>query len=214
MDYGEARRPRRQEIMITRAIVVTVLSLTACAAAAADLGRMLFTPEQRATLDKSRKQNNRTETDGDFKPPAPPVPQNVSVGGLIRRSDGKYTIWLNNQVVNERQTGAVNAGMGRRENHVRLKAHDGERSVEVKVGQTLEMVSGTIEDNYARRTVAKSVANTTAGGENSASDMPKVMPSQPREPVKLETFTQKRPARAVDSDGAEDLKSNRRMEAK
>ena len=214
MDNGEAGRAGRQEIMITRVIVVTALSLTACAAAAAEFGRMFFTPEQRATLDKSRKQNTRAESDGDFKPPAPPVPQNVSVTGLIRRSDGKYSIWLNNRVVNEHQAGAINASVGRRDNQVRLKAPDGGRSVDVKVGQTVEILSGTIEENYKRRAAPKSAASAKAGNENSAPDVPKVMPSQPRELLKLETLTQKQPARALDRDDVEDARPIRRMEAK
>ena len=200
--------------MIARALAAAVLSATACIAVADDLGRMFFTPEQRASLDKSRKQTTRTETDGEFKPPAPPVPHNVAVTGMIRRSDGRNTIWLNGRVLNERQTGDINARVVGRDNHVRLKGPDGGRSVELKVGQTVEIVSGTIEENYARRAPAKSAAIAAAGNENRAPDVLKVMPSQPREPLKLETLTQKQPARALDRDDVEDARPIRRMEAK
>ena len=200
--------------MIARALAAAVLSATACIAVADDLGRMFFTPEQRASLDKSRKQTTRTETDGEFKPPAPPVPHNVAVTGMIRRSDGRNTIWLNGRVLNERQTGDINARVVGRDNHVRLKGPDGGRSVELKVGQTVEIVSGTIEENYARRAPAKSTAIAAAGSGDSPADAPKITPSQQREPLKSEALTQKRPARAADGDAAEELRQYRRIEAK
>ena len=200
--------------MIARALAAAVLSATACIAVADDLGRMFFTPEQRASLDKSRKQTTRTETDGEFKPPAPPVPHNVAVTGMIRRSDGRNTIWLNGRVLNERQTGDINARVVGHDNHVRLKGPDGGRSVDVKVGQTVEILSGTIEDSYSRRTTAKPVATAAAGNENRAPDVPKVMPSPLQEPVKSEALAQKRPARALDRDDAEDVRPIRRMETK
>ena len=200
--------------MRVRVVVVLALSLPACAAAAADLGRMFFTPEQRATLDKARKQSGRVEAEPEFKPPPAPLPQNVSVTGLIRRSDGKHTIWLNNRVISEHQTGGIKAGIGRRDNQVRLRVPDGGRGVDLKVGQTLEIVSGSIEENYARRAPAASAARVTAAKEDSPPDVSKVTPSQSREPVKSEALAQKRPARAVGSDDAEDFRPNRRMQAK
>ena len=200
--------------MTPRVLVMLALSLFASAAAAAELGRIFFTPEQRAMLDKSRKQNSRVDAAGEFKPPAAPVPQNVSVTGLIRRSDGKYTIWLNNRVVDEHRTSGINAGVSRRDNQVRLRAPDGGRGVDVKVGQTVEILSGTIEENYARRAPAKSAAGAPAASANSAPDVSKVTPPQSTEPVKSESLAQRRPARAVDNDDAEDSRPKRPMEAK
>ena len=200
--------------MRVRAAIGIALSLPVCAAAAADLGRMFFTPEQRATLDKARKQNSRGEVEPEFKAPAAPVPQNVTVTGVIRRSDGKNTIWLNNHIVDERAAGGIVAGVGKRDNQVRLRVPDSGKSVDLKVGQTLEVVSGTIEENYVRRAPAESAARTAADNQNSAADVPKVTPAQPREPLKSESPVQKRPARAVDGDGAEDSRSDRRVIAK
>ena len=214
MDYGEAGRARRQEIMRTRFVVMLALSLHACAAAATELGRMFFTPEQRATLDKTRKQSTRAATDPEFKPPPVPVPQNVSVTGVIRRSDGKHTIWLNNRLMDEHRTSGINAGVGRRDDQVRLRVPERGRGVDLKVGQTLEIVSGRIEENYARRAPAKSAAGATVENANSAPDVSKVTPPPSREPVKSESLAQRRPARAVDNDDAEDFKPKLRMEAK
>ena len=198
--------------MIPRAIAIAVLSLAAGGAAAAELGRMFFTPEQRATLDKSRRQPGRGDAGDEYKPPAPPMPHDVSVTGLIRRSDGKYTIWLNNKMVSEHQKSPVTAGVGRRENHVRLRGPDSGRSVEVKVGQTLETVSGTIEENYARSRAAKTAPRAPVAAENSAPDVAKVIPPETREPVKSDTLARKRPTRDLNSDVVEESRTSRRME--
>ena len=197
--------------MIPRAFAIAVLSMAAAGAAAAEMGRMFFTPEQRAMLDKSRRQPGRADAGDEYKPPPPPVPHDVSVTGLIRRSDGKYTIWLNNQMVTEKQKSPVNAGVGQ-QNHVRLRAPDGRRSVEVKVGQTLETVSGTVAENYARRGTAKSTPGAPADNENIAPDVAKVIPPDTREPIKSETLARKRPLRDLDSDGVEESRTSRRME--
>lgn len=196
--------------MRARVVVAMVLSLPACAATAADLGRMFFTPEQRAALDKTRRQTSRSEAEQEFKPPPPPLPQNVSVTGLVRRSDGRHTIWLNNRIVGEAQAGGIVAGAGKRDNQVRLRVPDAGKSVDLKVGQTLEIVSGTIEENYVRRAATGSAAS----GENRIADMPKVTPAQTREPVKSDALAQKRPPRAVDGDAAEDSGPDRRLKAK
>ena len=200
--------------MRTRFVVVTVLLLAAGAASAAELGRMFFTPEQRATLDKSRRQSLRPEPVPEFKAPPPPLPQNVSVTGLIRRSDGKHTIWLNNHVVDERQTSGIHAGISRRDNHVRLRVPDDGKSVDLKVGQTLEIVSGSIGENYARRAPADAAASVTAAKEDSPPDVSKVTPLLSREPVKSESLAQKRAARAAERNAADDARFNSESEPK
>ena len=194
--------------MRARVVVVTVLLLATGAASAAELGRMFFTPEQRATLDKSRRQSLRPEPVPEFKAPPPPLPQNVSVTGLIRRSDGKHTIWLNNHVVNERQTSGIHAGISRRDNHVRLRVPDDGRGVDLKVGQTLEIVSGSIGENYARRAPAASAARVAAENAKGAPEGPKIAPAQSREPVRSESLAQKRSARAVERNAADDARFN------
>src|SRR3982750_2606590 len=137
--------------MIARALAITVFGLAACSAAAEELGRMFFTPAQRATLDVARKQNVRIEIEPSNEPPPARLPQDVSVNGVIRRSDGKNTIWLNNRAVNEQQTSDVEAKLGPSDNKVHIRVPENGRSVEVKVGQTIEMLSGSIQETYVRR---------------------------------------------------------------
>ena len=154
-------------------LALLALLAAANAAAAAELARMFYTPAQRATLDNARKQNIRIEigNDSEQQPNAAPVPQNVSVNGVIQRSDGKNTIWLNNRIVTEQQAGGVNASVGKAANGVRLNVPDSGRNVDLKVGQTVEIVSGTIEENYLRRRNAKPDAKPVAESEKTGPDV-------------------------------------------
>ena len=192
-------------MMSARAAVLLALSLIAGVAGAAELGRMFFTPAQRDELDNARKQNNRAEigTDNE-RPAAVPVPQNVSVNGVIRRSDGKSTIWLNNRVVSGQQPGGISAAFGKNDNRVRLRVPESGRSVDVKVGQTVEIVSGTVEESYLRRPAEKPEVKSDSAGKNTGGDVAKVTPAPPPDAVKLGPALQRRPARAVDRDVRDD----------
>jgi hypothetical protein len=132
-------------------LIVFVLLACASAASAAELGRLFYTTAQRATLDNARKQNIRVEIGGDNEQQAAPVPQNLSINGMVRRSDGKTTVWMNNRVVADRNVGGVGVVPSRNDNRVQLIVPDSGRSVDLKVGQTVEIVSGRIEEGYARR---------------------------------------------------------------
>ena len=194
----------------TRVLLLLALLPIAHVCVAAELARMFYTPAQRATLDNARKQNIRVEigNESEQQPAAAPVPQNVSVNGIIRRSDGKNTIWLNNRVVDEQNPGGMNAAMGKSDNRVRLSVPDSGRSVDLKVGQTVEIVSGTIEESYLRRPAAKSEIKNAPEGEKAGSDVAKVTTTTPREPVKSEAPLQRRPARGMDSDQRDEPKND------
>jgi len=119
---------------------------------------------------------------------------------VIRRSDGKNTIWLNNRIVNEQQPGSMGAAVGKADNRVRLNVPDSGRKLDLKVGQTVEIVSGTIEESYLRRPAAKPEVKPAPEGEKTSGDVAKVTPAQPRDAVKSEPALQRRPARAVEGD--------------
>ena len=170
-----------------------VLMLCAGSAASAELGRLFFTPAQRATLDNARKQNLAIEIGNDNEqaapPPPAPVPQNVSVNGLVRRSDGKSTVWLNNRAVTD-NAGGIDVSTLKNDDRVKLSVPGSGRSVDLKVGQTVEIVSGTIEEAYARRTPPQPAAKTRAGTDNSASDGEKAKTPSASQPVKPEAANQ------------------------
>lgn len=123
--------------------------------AAEPLGRFFFTPAQRAQLDTARTQKNRATLSSEKPEDATPVPEILTYDGAVRRSDGKSTVWLNNRAINDRgASGGVVVGRVRPNGTLTLQVPQTARSAELKVGQSLEIVSGTIEEPYARTVTA------------------------------------------------------------
>jgi hypothetical protein len=122
------------------------------------LGRLFFTPAQRASLDIARKQRARTAvaSDNTAEETAAPVPQTITYDGVVRRSDGKSTVWLNSRPVHDREPvgGVAIVGRVRPDGGVTLQAPQTGRSVDLKPGQSIELLSGTIEESFSRKPVA------------------------------------------------------------
>lgn len=131
--------------------------------AADNVGRLFFTPDQRAQLDILRaRRDPRQPVTADADPvaaapaPAPPQgPDTVTYNGVVRRSDGKSTVWINGKAVDERNRvrGAHDVdvvGM-RADGGVAVVIPQASRVASLKVGQLLEVNSGRIEESYSRR---------------------------------------------------------------
>jgi len=141
------------------------ISLTFCCALAAAatsvpapaqerLGRLFFTPAQRASLDVARSQRARAALSTE-KPEqeAAPVPQTITYNGVLRRSDGKTTVWINNQPVNDEESAGAAAIVGRvrPDGSVTLQVPQSGRSVILKPGQSVELLSGAVEEASSRK---------------------------------------------------------------
>ncbi len=158
--------------MMRRLALACVLAVIAAPAQAADsLGRLFFTPTQRASLDVARSQKTRvtvaTEKTDEEAAPAPEV---LTYGGMVRRSDGKTTVWINNRALHDREPvgGTSIINQVQPDGGISLQMPQSNRSVDLKVGQSVELLSGSIEDNYTRRATApkpepKPAAKTAAG---------------------------------------------------
>lgn len=136
-----------------RLLLAALLALTGAAQAAEIEGRLFFTPAQRAQLDALRAQKVRQPPQiGEEENTAAPAPEVITYGGIVRRSDGKSTVWLNDKAISDRAK-AADAGIGRvrTDGAITIKPPQSERSVSLKVGQSLEVVSGVIEEPYARQ---------------------------------------------------------------
>lgn len=68
------------------------------------LGRLFFTPEQRAALDAGRR--IATKKSGS-RPAKPRGPKSVELNGIILRSDGGRTVWINNKAYQDRNPGGM-----------------------------------------------------------------------------------------------------------
>ena len=126
------------------------------AKAAEPMGRFFFTPAQRASLDiaRTRRARNTLSTEG-MEETAAPVAQSVTYGGMVRRSDGKSTVWINGRPVNDSEPigGISVVGRIRSDGSVSLQVPQSGRSVDLKPGQSVELLSGTIEEAFSRKHV-------------------------------------------------------------
>ncbi|MCK9285816.1 MAG: hypothetical protein M0P39_16220 [Rhodocyclaceae bacterium] len=135
----------------TIAVVALLYSALPPALAADDIeiGRLFFTPERRANLDRQRQLNiQETQTlEGST----------MSLDGIVRRSGGKQTVWVNGRAQNDTgTTGVVVGSRGARPGEAVLSA-GGEAPAELKVGESINRATRERNDKLGggRVTVAK-----------------------------------------------------------
>lgn len=147
-------------------------SLAGWSYAAEPLGRLFFTPAQRAQLDTARSQKSRAMLPSDTE--AAPLPETITYSGMVRRNDGKSTVWLNNRAINDRQPteGVPAVGSVRPDGRIILEPPQGGPRTELKVGQSLEIVSGTIDEPYARRATSPKAEAKPKPGARQGTEAP------------------------------------------
>jgi hypothetical protein len=124
------------------------------------IGRLFYTPGERAALDVARVQKPVAQEAAAEAPEAPPPPQVVSYGGIVRRSDGKSMLWINNRLVDEKEAlaGLSLKGKVRPDGAVTLQVPETGRSIEIKVGQSVEVHTGKVAETRKPKDDAMSVA--------------------------------------------------------
>ena len=147
-----------------------LLALLASNAEGADpqpLGRLFFTPAERTKLDARRQEAilnaNRPAPTPVAESPKLPQSQILTLNGVVRRSDGESTVWINGKALDRRSdpSGAAPAASGGEAAGVSLPGSG--RRVRLKVGQSVESLSGVIEESYRRRaTLPVATAHETA----------------------------------------------------
>ena len=124
-------------------LVLVLLLGSAAGAAGQELGRLFLSPEQRAALDARRKAKLPD------RPAAAAVESPTTrVDGMVMRSGGKSTVWLNGEPVPEgTQPEGVRVAPGRRDpSSVSVTVGEGERRVEMKIGESIDRGSGELRD--------------------------------------------------------------------
>ncbi len=144
-------------------VALVIVSATSAAAEERSYGRLFFTPEQRQQLDAGRREaiaNRNRPAPAKEAPAAPKAapPQVVTLHGVVRRNDGETTVWVNGRPVSSRFGDAdIHAGTITRDS-VGFDIPGAKRRVRLKVGQSVEATSGTIEEGYRRRRTLPSAA--------------------------------------------------------
>jgi hypothetical protein len=125
------------------------------ACAAEPLGRLFFTPAQRAQLDAARTQKARLPL-AEEKEEAP-APEVITFRGVVRRSDGRSTVWLNDRAIEDGRiaAGIQVGGRVRPDGRITLEVPQSERRIELRVGQSVELGSGTVEEPYRQPQAVK-----------------------------------------------------------
>lgn len=123
-----------------RALVLALLcALAANAPAAEPLGRLFFTPEQRAALDARRKARVPD------KPAATAVASPVTrVDGYVKRSRGPSTVWMNGESLPEGSPEAPRIEGPSR--GVSITVGESGRRVQLKPGESLDRGTGEVRD--------------------------------------------------------------------
>lgn len=149
------------------------------ARSAAAIGRLFYTPAQRAALDVARRAKPVPQAaQAEAAPPPPPPPQVVSYGGIVRRSDGKAMLWINNRLVEEKEAlkGLNLKGRVRPDGAVTLQVPDRGGSLEVKVGQSVEVHTGTVAETR-KRTEAEPREAAKGAGKDGKTEAPDGVPA-------------------------------------
>ena len=119
-------------------LVLAIAMGLATLASAQDLGRLFFSPEQRAALDARRKARVPDESAA-----APVVASPTTrLDGYVRRSDGRATVWVNGARADEASPQA--------DGRVSVTVGDSEARVRLKPGEVLDRGSGEVTDVLGR----------------------------------------------------------------
>ena len=111
-----------------------LLCLAAPATAAAEeLGRLFFTPQQREDLDRRRASNRAEEETPQIKEGP------LTIEGQVQRSSGKAVIWINGAP-------QYDSRPSRDPSQVTVVPNEGEPGVNLKIGQIYERGSGAVRD--------------------------------------------------------------------
>ena len=187
--------------MMRAAVTIALLAAAGAAGAAEQpIGRLFFTPAERAQLDAARSAKRVAEPATASKPAVPPPPETqiITYSGIVRRSDGKSILWLNSRATDEKEalSGLAVTGRVRPDGAVTLEVPNTGGTIDLKVGQRAELQTGRVSE---ARPGEKGGAGKAAKGEpddKSAKADPKAdkeAPAKASEPVEKKTEAPKAP---------------------
>ena len=124
-----------------RAILLLSLLLLPTLVQAAPLGRLFLTPERRVALERQRQLNIQEKTQETIEV------SNIHVNGMVRRSGGKTTVWVNGRPQLEGQvvTGVEVSPSPKQLEQVEIRVGE-ERAAELRVGETLNRSTQELSD--------------------------------------------------------------------
>lgn len=164
--------------MLAVAVLVAGSILPAAGLGAETLGRLFFTPAQRDTLDAGKQ----IGTPRSSRAPAARGPREVTLNGVVTRSDGESTVWVNGRALDKRPAAGVSATASASDPAAaRVKLGGARNTVRMRVGQRLRPSTGKIAEPY-ESSVGRKTAPTPVSKERDAAAHKKQAPSNPEPP--------------------------------
>ena len=122
-------------------LFAALLLMTAQACLGQELGRLFFTPEERAALDARRRARVPD------KPAAAAVVASptTKLDGYVTRSRGPSTVWVNGEPLPEGSSDAPRIGRSP-EGRVSVPVGDGGRRAGLKPGEVIDRGTGEVRD--------------------------------------------------------------------
>lgn len=106
-----------------------------------ELGRLFFTPEQRAALDARRAARLPD------KPAAVAESPTTRVDGYVKRSSGKSTVWVDGEAMPDGlQIEGLRVQRGNDPTRVTVTVGEDGRRVVLRIGETLDRATGEVKD--------------------------------------------------------------------
>ncbi len=138
-----------------RILLVLVTMLPWWATHAAEpLGRLFFTPSQRAALDAGKQVSKPRAVRGV----APREPRGLTLNGVVTRSDGASAVWINGHEAGGKTGPRVSAATSATDpTSAQLRIAGTQKSVRLRVGQRLDSVNGKVLESY-ESTVSRAAA--------------------------------------------------------
>jgi len=112
---------------------------TTCAAET--LGRLFFTPAQRHTFDSGKQLPNSPKA-------APAGPQTAKLNGVVTRSDGETTVWINGHAIGKKDPPIAASASAADPAAARVELPGSRTAVRLKVGQRYLRSTGRIIESY------------------------------------------------------------------
>jgi len=157
--------------MIRAVGVSLLLFATSLQAADVTFGRLFLTPAQRAALEEARRKNIRADelaAAKASKPKRPPV-RDVVVSGVVKRSDGESTVWVNGQPVDGTSDAGLKVRVTSGRAGVIIYDPDKGRTLRLKVGQSADITTGRVRESYEPRAGAAENAASAAQSQTATS---------------------------------------------
>jgi len=150
-----------------QASLVAALATLPSASWGEPIGRLFFTPDERSNLDRARLTGGIAERQESA---LARQPESLTLNGLVKRSSGKTTVWINKLAQNETDLppSSKNHASKSLQADFPVPVQKTGKTVTLKVGQTLNVDSGEIREIYQpppRKEAPSASAAKTPGAE-------------------------------------------------